>query len=837
MDENKTRIEALITENNQLKEELDKLKRDRSIPIPNQSVYGEDSFLRLFDEMNSASAFHRMIFNEKGHPVDYEFIRINRVFEEFTGLKAENIIGRRVLEVLPDTEQYWIEKYGQVVVTGEPVEFENYSGALDRYYSVHAYRPMKGHFVVSFIDITQQKKAEITVNETKLFYEKILETTHDGIWVTNKNDVIIFTNSAIEKIAGARKKDIIGRNVLKDFSEETIGEFSNYYLKVKEGKVPIEYEVTSVNQANRKTFLTGWLMPIWENGQFNGVICSIQDITEKKKAEKTLAEQELKLQEILGNMNGIIYRCENDGNWTMSFLNAGVINLTGYATDEILHNKVISYNEIIHHEDRDTVRKNVLDAVSRNEKYKMEYRINTKDGQCKWVYEQGTGIRNEAGELSHLEGYIFDISDRKKMELEIIEKNQEIAAQNEEFLSVNEELQSTIEQIQVINDELREAKLKAEESDHLKSAFLANMSHEIRTPMNSIIGFSGLMTERGLKWKKRTQYSRLILSAGEHLLRIIDDIVDIAKIESNQLRIEISAQNLHSILNETYLYHLQSNLMKQKSEIDLRLNINNVPPGLIFDTDPVRFKQVINNLISNAIKNTSFGYIEFGVKQVDTEGKQIVFYVEDTGVGIPKESQEIIFERFMQIRGENPTGGTGLGLSISEGILNLMNGNIWLESEFGKGTTFYFSLPYNPATRVQQFVVGQKKSFRMPELKNKLIYIAEDDLSSFLYLKEIMETTNARIGHAKNGKILMEMVLQETPDLILADINMPEMNGIDVIKKLRSMNYTFPIITQTAYALLEEKESCFKAGCSAYISKPIDANLLFELINQNMPID
>ena len=652
MDENKRRIEALIAENNQLKEELDRLKNDRNIPGSELSVYKEDSFLRLFDEMNSASAFHRMIFDKKGNPVDYEFIRVNKMFESFTGLKAENIIGKRVLEVIPGVEKFWIEQYGKVVLTGEPVEFENYVHPLDRYYSVHAYRPIKDHFVVTFIDITEQKKSGIRINETKLFYENILETTHDGIWVTNQDDVIVFANSAIEKIAGTDKTDLIGKNVVKDFPEETIGNFSAYYLEVKKGRVPVEYEVTSVTLLKRKLFLSGWLMPIWEANQFKGVICSIQDITEKKKTEKDLAEQEFRLQEIVGNLNGIVYRCENDKNWTMSFLSAGVKNLTGYIPTEIMGNKVISYSEIIHPEDRNMVSEKVRSAVSRNKKYKMEYRINTKNGKCKWVYEQGIGIRNDTGEISHLEGYIFDISNRKKMEIEITEKNQEIAIQNEEFISINEELQSTIEQIQVINNELREAKLKAEESDHLKSAFLANMSHEIRTPMNSIIGFSGLMTERGLKWKKRKQYSRLVLSSGEHLLRIIDDILDIAKIESNQLRIEISAQDLHLLLDEVYLYHLQSNLLKQKSQLELRLNTDMIPAGLIFDTDPVRFKQVINNLVSNAIKNTSSGHIEFGVKQLDQEGKRIVFYVEDTGIGIPKESQTIIFERFMQIRGK-----------------------------------------------------------------------------------------------------------------------------------------------------------------------------------------
>jgi len=207
--------------------------------------------------------------------------------------------------------------------------------------------------------------------------------------------------------------------------------------------------------------------------------------------------------------------------------------------------------------------------------------------------------------------------------------------------------------------------------------------------------------------------------------------------------------------------------------------------------------------------------------------------VKDTGVGIPPDGKEIIFERFTQLRGEDPSPGTGLGLSITKGILHLMNGDIWLESQINIGTSFYFSLPYEEQQIDENAIIGIKKSFKIPDLTDKLVYIAEDNYPSFALLQEILEMTNAQIKHAENGKLLVDMVLQKVPDLILADINMPEVNGIEAVKELRKLGYKVPIIAQTAYALLEEKESCLKAGCSAYISKPIDTNLLFELINQH----
>jgi len=559
------------------------------------------------------------------------------------------------------------------------------------------------------------------------------------------------------------------------------------------------------------------------------MICTNQDITGKRKTERELTEHERRLTEIVENLNGIVYRCQNDESWTISYLSPGVKILTGYEPEELMGNNSVMYKNIVHPDDWDLVSKTVLASTNSDPKFRLEYRIRTKDGKEKWVLEQGIVLENEEDELTHLEGYIFDITDRKNMELEITEKNREIADRNKA-------LQASIEQIQNINIELSCAKEKAEESDRLKSAFLANMSHEIRTPMNSIIGFSSLMTSKDLLQETRERYSHLVLSAGEHLLRIIDDIIDIAKIESNQLVIKISGQDLFSLLDEVYEYYLQSDILKQKNNLKLIFSKKYLSGNPVFNTDPVRFKQILNNLVSNAIKNTDEGYVEFGICSIDSEKHLITFFVKDTGVGIPTESREIIFERFVRLKGKNFIPGTGLGLSITKGIIHLMKGNIRLESEPGAGTTFFFSLPYgeNPVKKPVPSVPNQ--SCHIPELKGKLVYIAEDDDPSFLYLQEILAITNARIFHVTEGKKLIEMVKKEVPDLVLIDINMPEMNGLEAVRELRNLDYKFPVIAQTAYALPEEKSNCLDAGCSDYIPKPINVNLFFGIINRNLAL-
>lgn len=265
-----------------------------------------------------------------------------------------------------------------------------------------------------------------------------------------------------------------------------------------------------------------------------------------------------------------------------------------------------------------------------------------------------------------------DLTESKKLEQEIIRQKQEIEKQNQE---------------------LREAKQKAEESDRLKSAFLANMSHEIRTPMNSIIGFSSLLADPGTSPDMLGPYCELIQNSGEHLLRIIDDIVDIAKIESNQMKIKKSKVDLLDFLNRVYLYHSRDKSIRSNGNLELRLDLSKLKEGLQIYTDEVRLKQVLDNFIINAIKYTEKGFIEIGVLPDLSSQGLITFYVKDTGTGIPEDKKEVIFERFIRLERNKTTEGNGLGLSISRGIAKLLGGKISVESTEGKGSTFYFSLP------------------------------------------------------------------------------------------------------------------------------------------------
>lgn len=380
------------------------------------------------------------------------------------------------------------------------------------------------------------------------------------------------------------------------------------------------------------------------------------------------------------------------------------------------------------------------------------------------------------------------------------------------------------------SETLIKARIKAEESDQLKSIFLANMSHEIRTPMNSIMGFSEILGEGNINEIDKAQYINIIRSSSTRLLQLINDIIDLSKIEAKQLTIAKSVCSLSEMfLNSTESFR-KSELLLKKPGIELVLKYPAAYKEIKFVSDRIRVQQVLDNLISNAIKYTLKGKIETGCAIKTEDGREVIeIYVKDTGIGISKEMSDVIFERFRQVEEDVYHEGVGLGLSISKGIVELLGGKIWFVSELEVGSTFYFTIPYIiPETSHVKVV---KTGEVLTQIRGKSIIIAEDDYNSYRYLQLLLRGQDAKLMHAENGSVLMKMIKKSMPDLILLDINMPVMSGFEVLAEMKKEGLNTKIIAQTAYAMPEEKERCLSAGCHGYISKPIKKDDLFTVIN------
>lgn len=381
-------------------------------------------------------------------------------------------------------------------------------------------------------------------------------------------------------------------------------------------------------------------------------------------------------------------------------------------------------------------------------------------------------------------------------------------------------------------EKLIKAKESALEADRLKTAFLANMSHEIRTPMNGMIGFSELLMEEGYSQEERSQFVEIIKNCRNQLCSLIDDIIDISKIETNQLIIE---KNEFCISEVLYNIHSIFKIKAEKSELDFDLSVGLPLADCYIRGDERRIIQVLNNLLSNAFKFTSHGFINFGFK---LRNNFLEFYISDSGIGISQEMQHIIFERYRQAEADTTRkyGGTGLGLAISKALVQLMGGKIWLESEPKKGSVFHFTIPYEPVVKEIAKIVNVEKPLESKSVHiNKTILIAEDEELNFLLMKEILTRYKFKVIHAWNGKEVIDIMNEpNNVSLILMDLKMPVLDGYEATKEIKKNNKNIPIIAQTAYAQHEDQFLAFKAGCDGFVPKPIKVEKLINLITDSL---
>jgi signal transduction histidine kinase/ligand-binding sensor domain-containing protein len=416
--------------------------------------------------------------------------------------------------------------------------------------------------------------------------------------------------------------------------------------------------------------------------------------------------------------------------------------------------------------------------------------------------------------------------DKHILQNKVKERTEQIELQKAEL----EQHRNHLEQLIALRtDELMAAKERAEESDRLKSAFLANMSHEIRTPMNAIVGFSNLLQTPKLSESDRNEFIALINSNSESLLVLIEDILDLSLIEANQVITRSEYFSVNDLLDTIYSSFAVNN---KKCQLIINLNKPDSRADYKVFADKYRTRQIIANLMSNAYKFTETGIIELGFK---VEQNHLIFYVKDSGIGISEENRAIIFDRFRKLNHSYNASyrGAGLGLAISKRLAEIMGGDIWVESEIGKGSTFHFSLAYNEADNVNEPVKTAEVKIRETNWINKRILVVEDEKANYLYLEKLLIPTNATIVWAENGQKAVNLISSEQAfDIVLMDIKMPVMNGLDATKVIKYHNPYQVIIAQTAYARAEDQYNFSQVGFNDYVSKPINPDTLFSVMSK-----
>jgi len=626
------------------------------------------------------------------------------------------------------------------------------------------------------IELELQNEELILANEKEAIvsqeYIELYDFAPTGFFTLSQEGEIIKLNLLGAKMLDKVQSQLKNKLIHLYISDDSKATFLTFLDKIFEDRKMETCEVTLANNGELPVYvqLTGIV-------DLTGKQCLITaiDITERRQAE----EQINKLSQAIKQSSVSIVITDTLGK--IDYVNPKILEITGYELDEIIGKNpriFISENNLPNYY------KDILDAISNGKTWRGELQIKKKNGQLYWGLVSISPIINQKGNITHYLIVKEDITKLKKFEQDLILEKEH-----------------------------------AEESDRLKSAFLANMSHEIRTPMNGILGFTELLEKPDLTGEQQQKYIRIIQKSGARMLNIINDIVDISKIESGQMVLLISETDVNELIDSIYSFFKPE--VEQKGmqfSFDCSLSGKNA----IIKTDQEKLYAILTNLVKNAIKYTEKGSIEIGYRSKPSE---LEFYVKDTGVGISDNQKEVIFKRFRQVSEKLSRNkeGAGLGLSISKAYVEMLGGKIWVESEHGKGSTFCFTIPAELKSKSDKF----ERFSKLPPKDKKLIenlklLIVEDDEISNLFITALVQNNRHKVIYAKNGIEAVE-ACKNNPDidLILMDIRMPEMDGFEATRQIREFNKDIIIIAQTAYGFTGDREKALNAGCTDYISKPI----------------
>ncbi len=637
-------------------------------------------------------------------------------------------------------------------------------------------------------DITDKKITEETLRESEEKYRGLVENSPDAI-IIYTDDKIVFVNEEGLRMTGAKSdEEIIGKSVLdfihQDSKDSIIQRMKDVLL---DNNASATVEERFVNFAGEAVDAEIKAIPtIYDHKIAVQVI--LHDVTDRKRTQEKIQQLSQAVEQspvtiVITNTKGEI-----------EYTNPKFTETTGYTFNEVTgkNPRVLKSGYTSPEEYQ-----KMWQALTSGNEWHGEFHNKKKNGEFYWESASISPIVNAQGKTTHYIAIKEDITDKKN-----------------------------------VQEELLKAKERAEESDRLKLVFLANMSHEIRTPMNGILGFTELLKEPKLSGEEQQQYIQIIEKSGKRMLNIINDIISISKVESGQVDISLSETNVNEQID-----YLKTFFKPEATQKGLQLIVAKqlAEKDSIISTDKEKIYAILTNLVKNALKFTNSGSIKFGCIKKDTN---LEFFVKDSGSGIPLSQQHIIFERFRQAN-ETLTRtheGSGLGLAISKAYVEMLGGKIWVESEEGIGSTFYFTIPFNDGYESQEKIAAAKEESTIKvdnKVKDLKVLIVEDDAISKLLITIAVKTYSKEILKVGTGFEAIETCRNNSDiDLVMMDINMPEMGGYEATKQIREFNKDIVIIAQTANGMQSDRDDAIAAGCTDYISKPVNIASLSELIQK-----
>lgn len=835
-----------------------------SIKVKNELIASNQTFKNIYD--NAIDAIY--VIDNEGKLID-----VNEGTLKMYGYSYDEIVGKST-EFLFNKSLEQTEKLKILfnkVKEGKPQHTELQARRKNGEIFPKLIRLTKGKYfgkdsILAFaVDITNIKKTEADLKESEEKYRKIAETANDLISTITfeENPQITYVSPSHYKTLGYKSEELIDKSILEVIHPEDHNEITEIFSSIfsnntinnssaaKNINKTFQFRVLHKNHEYRTMETQAKLLK-------DKIILFSRDITQQIESEQ---ERSLNIW-ILESLDKIEIALRSDLNMETAINN--VLNIvkksynccSAFITQvddsfkkcnykyESTYNKTSQCFNINKIFNKEMIKKIISSKIPISTYTKINHQITTtNEGE-----EKSSSLLLITLRPSEGNPWIFGIcKHQNKIEWQDVEKKLLVEISNRLTDTINiiqylnnikknqEEIENKSNQLGEINESLKISVKKAEESDKLKSLFLANMSHEIRTPMNSIIGFSDLMLKSFSTNQDRIEYASIINTSSKLLLALISDIVDISKIEAGELSIFYHHYDLNSIIRDLFKLNNIKSKHGLKENVELKYKLGLKDNNSTIATDSVRLKQILTNLIGNAIKFTREGSIEFGYEVICNN--ELRFFVHDTGQGIKSEDLKYIFKRFGQAMSTNKAkyGGAGLGLSISEGLVNLFGGKIWVESVYKKGSSFYFTLPLKEPISKNITQNTKQNTISYPDWSSRKILIVDDNATSIQYFKAVLKPTNAKLFIALTGEQAIDKA-NNNPDLdiILMDMRLPGINGLAATAKIKANYPKLTIIAQTAYALSGDREKVIQGGCNDYISKPINREDLFQILNKHM---